>query len=69
MANLFLTNVSLQTMIEGTRLAADEKNFLLAKLAQLDGDERKELFDFLKEVYFIDRAEVRAAAKVRQSWK
>jgi len=69
MVNLFLTNSSLKGFIESTKLAKQDKEFLLSKLPELDEEERIKLFNLLKEVYFIDRGEKEAIEKIKNYWE
>lgn len=69
MVNPFLTNDALEKFVEGVKINPEQKSFLLSKIPQLDEEERIELFNLLKDIYFLDLEEQETIAKIKKYWQ
>lgn len=69
MENPFLHNDALIKFIKWLGISADNKESLIAKVPQLNDFERQDLFEVLKEVFYLDMEEKEAVARLRKYWK
>ncbi len=69
MVNLILTDNNLKSFIESLKLSKEHEIFLIDKLPQLDGEERIELLETLKDVYILNKEEDEAIKKIKANWK
>ena len=69
MTNLFLTNDSLQKFVEKVDIAEDSRKTLISGIPELDEQERTELFQSLKDIYFLGQEEKEAIARIKKFWR
>jgi hypothetical protein len=69
MTNLFLTNENLKKTIQEAKISQEQKDALIAKVPELDEQERLKLLDVLKETFFIDLEKNEAIEKIKANWE
>ena len=66
MANKLLTDETLEGFIEIVGIGKDQKSQLLLKLPEMDEEERKNLFNLLKNIYLLDLEEKESIERVKR---
>lgn len=68
MTNLFLTDENIKKAIMNLGISQEQKNALIAKIPELNGEEREKLMNLLKDVYLLDMEEKDAIEKIKRNW-
>jgi len=61
-------NKTLIDFVNHLKLTKEDKEFFIAKIPDLDLEERRKLLETLVKIYFIDREEERSIARLRKLW-
>jgi len=69
MANSILNNSNLETLIKNLKIDDEQQKKLLDALPQMDGEERIELLNTLKDVYLLNEEEGKAIKKLKDNWE
>ena len=64
--NPLLTNSALEDSIKESTLKSETKELLISKLPDLEEEDRLELVDFLKTIFFLDEEKEEMKARVRK---
>ena len=67
MSNIILSDVNLKNLIESLKISEEQKSFLIDELPHLDKNERLELLDTLRGVYFLNEEENQAIKKIQDN--
>ena len=65
---IILYNESLENFIKKLGISPELKDKLIAKIPQLDLEERMSLFKTLTKIYLLDVEEKRAIQRIEESW-
>jgi len=66
MANQLLNDETLTEFIGIVGIDSNQKDYLISRLPEMDGDERLKLFNVLKEIYLLDIEEKDAIERVKK---
>jgi hypothetical protein len=66
MANRLLADETLKGFIEIIGLNQGQKSSLLEKLPQMDEEERRDLFNLLKDIYLLDLEEKESIERIKR---
>ncbi len=69
MSNSLINNAGLKKSIEQANIEQSDKDFMLAKLPNMDKESRISLFKMLTDIYLLDLEEAEAKERVRKFWK
>jgi len=62
-----LTNENLANFIKSLKINPEQEKYLLEELPKMDGKERLELLDMLKNVYVLNEEENQAMQKIKDN--
>jgi hypothetical protein len=68
MANQLLNDETLKDFIGIVAIGAEQKDFLINRLPEMDGEERLKMFNVLKEIYLLDIEEKDAVERVKAAF-
>lgn len=69
MVNKILNNNALISLVNSLDIDEQKKSSIISNIPKMDEEERLNLLDSIKNVYFFDQEKAQAIEKIKSSWE